>query len=314
MAGLNYVGPYSPEAYNAAAMQQNGGAGAPYSPAIVSAGQAINAKQGGSVLGDSTGPSGSAAASTTADDLAYLNDQAAQLRDLLGRTDTGLSQGLQQNQDQYDTQVGAVNTDKQGQVQKQTQAKLGAYDTINQNAGDSYRSLAQLIGNAAGRGSSAFQDLLPNVIGKDTSTKRSAATNTYGQNLSDIDASTAASLADLLKQKNTNEDTLRTGIEQQRQDLNNQLAQNAAQAAQAKGGGYAQVKAAQAPFQTAINNSRNAVQNFFDQFRTPYTAQPLNPNLAAYNTDRSVVNAQNQGTPDATDPYSALLRKKLQAA
>lgn len=255
------------------------------------------------------------AASAKADDLAFLGDQGNQLRDLLGRTDTGLNQGLAQNEDQYNTAVGNATTQRDAQTQSQNQAKLGAYDTINRNAGDGYRSLAQIIGRAAGTGSSAFQELLPNVIGKDTSSKRQDATNTYGQNLSNIDTSYNGTLADLVKQKKTNEDTLRSGIESQRQGIDQQLAQNAGQVAQANGGGYAAVKAAQSPFQDAINNSRNAVENFFNQFRTAYTPTPVNPNLATYQTDRSVVNAKNDpNTPDSTDPYAALLRKKLQSA
>lgn len=282
-----------------------GGTLNPAAPAVI---QGSADPQNQQVLGATTTNPNAA----TADDLAYLSDQAAQLRDLLGRTDTSLNQGLQQNNDQYTSAVGDATSSKDKQVIGQNQAKLSAYDTINQNAGNSFRSLAQIIGQAAGRGSSAFQDLLPDVIGKDTSSKRQAATNTYGQNLSNIDSSFQSALADLLKQKNDNEQTLRTGVEQQRQDLNNQLAQNAAAAAQANGGGYAAVKAAESPFQSAINASRDAVQNFFSQFRTPYTAPTIDPNLAAYSTDRSVINAANNGTPDSTDPYAALLRKRLQ--
>ena len=156
----------------------------------------------GNVQGDSTFrlqqapalPSGSANGS--ADDLAFLADQAAQLRALLGRTDTGLNQGLTRNEDQYNEQVGSANAGKDQQYAAfndqrvaQNQGKLSAYDTINKNANNGYRSLAQIIGRASGTGSSAFRDLLPNVIGKDTSSKRQAATDTYGRNLQGIDKS-----------------------------------------------------------------------------------------------------------------------------
>lgn len=288
--------------------------------------------QQGSVYGAATsaGSGPSAAAQGTADDLSFLNDQAAQLRSLLARTDTGLNQGLTQNQDQYDTQLGQANAQKDQQYATyadqrvaQNKGKLGAYDTINKNAGAGFRSLAQIIGRAAGTGSSAFQDMLPDVIGKDTSSKRQSATNTYGDNLAGIDKSQgqydisfANVLADLQRQKKANEDTLRTGIETQRQGINDQLSQNAGQVAQAQGGGYAAVKAAQSPFQAAIDNSRNAVEGFFNQFRTPFTPQKAvadAPNLADYTVDRASVNANgNPQVSDPTNPYSALLRKKLQ--
>ncbi len=276
---------------------------------------------GGSVQGASTGPTpeqqaaqaqATQDAQAKADTLAYLTDQAGQLRGLLGRTDTNLNQGLTQNEDAYNTGVGTATTQKDAAVTSQNQAKLGAYDAINRNAGNGYRSLAQIIGRASGTGSSAFRDLLPDVIGKDTSSKRQGATNTYGQNLSNIDTSFESTLADLLKQKKTNEGTLRSTVEGQRQDLQGKLAQNAGQVAQANGGGYAAVKAAQAPFQSAIENSRNAVEGFFNQFRTPYTQQAINPNLAAYQTDRSVVNANATPGADPANPYASLLRKKLQ--
>ncbi len=280
---------------------------------------------GGTQLGDSTyrapGPTpeqqaaakaASQAATDKADTLSFLGDQGNQLRGLLARTNTNLNQGLTQNQDQYDTALGGANLNKQNQVTSQNQAKLSSYNSINQNAGNAYRSLAQIIGRASGTGSSAFRDLLPNAIGKDTSSQRSAATDTYGQNLSGIDNSYNATVADLLKQKKTNEDTLRSGIEGRRQTLNQQLSDNAGKYAQANGGGYAAIKASQAPFQSAIDNSRNAVEGFFNQFRTPYAAIAQNPNLAAYSQDRSTVNAQNQGAEDANNPYASLLRKKLQ--
>lgn len=264
----------------------------------------------------------------TSQDVSFLNDQEAQLRNLLGRTDTGLSQGLQQNEDQYNTQVGKSNEDKQRQYAKyadqrieQNKGKLNSYGNINQGANRGYRSLSQIIGRAAGTGSSAFRDLLPDVIGKDITDKRKDVTNTYGANLAGIDKaqgqydiSFADVLDDLLKQKKANEENLRTGIEGQRQDINSKLAQVAAQRAQAAGGGYEAVKAAQAPFQSAIENSRNAVEGFFNQFRTPYTpkqAVAATPDLNKYTVDRSVINAQQQGG-DAGNPYAALLRKKLQ--
>lgn len=260
----------------------------------------------GHVPGDSTGGS-----STPSPDLSLFDSNAANLNDLLGRTDTYLNQGLANNEDQYNTQVGSATTDKNNQVQTQTQNKQSAYDKINQNAGTGYNSLSQIIGRAAGTGSSAYQQLLPDVIGKDTSSKRLDATNTYGQNLSKIDTSFAGVLQDLLNQKKQNEDSLRSGVETQRQNINQELAQNAQGRAQAAGQTPAQAVAAAQPFQSAIQGSRDAVQNFFDQFRTPYTAPALAPDLSTYTTDPAQISAGQQGG-DASDPYSALLRNKLQ--
>lgn len=280
---------------------------------------------GGNVLGESTTKP---AATGTADDISFLNDQESQLRGLLGRTDTGLTQGLTKLGDDYDANVG-----QQTQAEKQAlsgyddkrvqtnQGKQSAYDTINRNAGTGYNSLAQLIGRASGRGSSAYQELLPNVIGKDASSKRLQATNTYGQNLQGIDKAQGKTelsfeniLADLLKQKKQGEDDLRSGIEGQKQGILNQILGVQGQRAQAQGGGYAAVKAAQAGTNQAITNSQNSVENFFNQFRTPYTPQQAavaTPDLATYQVDRAGVNATSQGQ-DSSNPYEAILRRKLQ--
>jgi len=282
-------------------------------------------QQGSSTSGTQYGTGGT---SGTADDISFLDDQQAQLQDLLGRTEGNLNQGLTRNQDQYDTAYGGAQGDKQRQYAnyqdqrvKTNKDKQNALSTIDRNAGQGYNNLAQIIGRSAGTGSSAFRDLLPSVVGKDTSAKRTNAINTSGENLQGIDKaqgqydiSFEGVLGDLLKQKKDNEDNLRSKIEEQRQGLNSQLSGVAGQRAQAQGGGYAQVKAAQQQYQDAINNSRNTVQGFFDQFRTQYTpkqAVATTPELAQYNTDRSQVNAGQQGL-GSQNPYESLLRKRLQ--
>ena len=281
--------------------------------------------------GSSAFATGGGGSGVSGADIAYLDDQAQQLRDLLNRTDVGLNQGLTQNNDEYARQLAKSEAEKartlagyQEQRVGQTQNKLNTYDTINKNANNGFRSLAQIIGRAAGTGSSAFQELLPNVIGTDTSSKRTEANQNYGANLQRIDKaqdqfgiSFADVLDDLVRQKNNNENTLRSGIESQRQQLNSQLGTIEGQKAQARGGGYAAVKSAQQPFQDSINQSRNAVEGFFDQFRTAYTpraAVAATPELSQYTADRSQINAQNQGAVDATNPYAALLRKRLTGA
>lgn len=277
---------------------------------------------------NNTSGGGAAAPDTTADDLAFLADQEAQLRSLLGRTDTGLAQGLTKLEDDYNTETGYQNAQRDRAISNYNDQRVGvnkdklsSFGTINRNAGNGYRSLSQIIGRASGTGSSAYQQLLPDVIGKDISGKRKLALENAGTNFQKIDKSQADTelsfsnvLADLLKQRKTGESDLRAGIEGQRQSINSQLATNAGERAKIKGGGYSSIKAAQAPYQAAIENSRNAVESFFNQFRTPYTRTEVaakTPELSTYTADRSSVNAQQQGVnPD--NPYAAILRKKLQ--
>lgn len=260
----------------------------------------------------SGGSGGGSNARATADTLSFLNDQANQLRALLGRADTALSQGLQRNNDEFDRNVGEATSDRDRKNIEQNQGKLSAYERINRNAGTGYRSLAQIIGRAAGTGSSAFRELLPDVIGKDTSSKRQQTTETFGQNLSKIEAGFQGVLADLRRQQREKEEQIRAGIEERKQGVLGQLSENAGRQAEARGGGYAAVRAAQAPLQQQIEGSRNAVEALFGQFRTPYSRQELNPQLAEFTTDRSQINARNQGATDPSNPYAELLRKRQQ--
>lgn len=279
--------------------------------------------------GSTGGGGGRTAAPAASQDVSFLSDQEKQLRDLLNRTETGLQQGLARNEDEYNRNVGQSNADKerklagyQDQRVAQNKGKLDAYDTVNKNANTGYRSLAQIIGRASGTGSSAFRDLLPNVIGTDTSSRRRDVTETFGENLAGIDKAQSqfeidfqSILDDLVRQKKENEENLRSGVETQRQGINAQLATNAGQLAQARGGGYAQVRAAQAPYQDAINNSRNTVEGFFNQFRTqfaPRQAVAATPELDDYTVDRANINAQQQSMADPNNPYAQLLRKRLQ--
>lgn len=249
------------------------------------------------------------------DDISFLNDNATRLQALLGRTDTALTQALQRNDDDYNTNVGQATTQKEGLVTDENKAKQGAYDTIDRNANTGFRSLAQIIGRAAGTGSSAFREALPDAVGKDTSSKRMDATTTHDDNLSKIDDSFQSVLGDLLRQKKANEEDARSKVEDTRQSIQGQLADNAGKVTQAQGGGYAAVKAAQAPMEAAINNSRDKVESFFNTFRSPYTPEDVNvADRGTYNTDRSQINAADGNPPDAidpTNPYAALLKKRL---
>lgn len=262
---------------------------------------------------------GAAGGASAADQVA-VQSGLANLNDLLGRTDTGLAQGLEGLNDSYQSNLNQQQNQENQALQdygdQRTQTnkdKLGAYDTINKNANNGYRSLAQIIGRASGTGSSAFQDLLPDVVGRDTSSKRGDANQTYATNLGNIDTaqkktenSFANILADLANQRNAQEQQLRTGVEQQKQSILGQQQQLQSQAGNA---------GAANALQPQIENSRNAVESFFNQFKptiTPQQAAIAAPDLSQYSVDRSNVNAQQQGAPDPTNPYADILRKKLQ--
>jgi hypothetical protein len=261
-----------------------------------------------------------AAARQAAQDNAEYEVQDTNLRDLLGRLDPSLNQGLEQLNTTAQSAVNRQNSlkdqalqDYQEQRVSTQKDKQSAYGTINKNANNGYRSLAQIIGRSAGTGSSAFQELLPDVVGRETSSKRGEANTTYASNLGNInnaqkktELSFEQILQDLAEQRKAQEQQLRTGVENQRQSLVGQQ-----QALEGQRGNIAGVRA----LQPQIESSRNTVEGFFNQFKPQLVerqAAIAAPDLNQYNTDRANVNAQAQGSQDPTNPYADILRKKLQ--
>jgi len=263
-----------------------------------------------------------------ADTIASLTDQQGQLGSLLGRTQTGLDQGISK----LDFDLQEQNNLVGGQQRQATQnygerrvdtnkEKQSTYDKVNQKANNGYRSLAQIIGRAGGTGSSAFQNALPDAIGKETSGDRKIANETYGNNMGRIQKSedeTSLSfsniLADLQRQRQAGERDLRTGIEGQRQNIGSQQASVAAQLAQAQGGDYAAARAASAPYQTAIDNSRNSVEGFFNSFKPTMQAGQATiarPDMQQYSVDRSDINAGQAQGGENMNPYADMLRRRL---
>ena len=286
------------------------------------------------VLGASTTNPGSSTSGSstgyTSGDIQALQQNADLLNSLLGRISTKTQQGQQTIDDQYNQQLANANLDKEkqlgvynDQVTAQKTGREGQLGQINQNANVGMNSLRNIIGRSSGSGSSVYQDLLPYLVGNDMSTKRRGVMETTGTNLQNIDKSKnqyeadfAGVLQDLANQKKSNENNLYSGIESQRQNLLGQQMTNAAQLAQARGGGASAVKAAVTPFQSQYDQSLNAVDNFFNQFKPSYTPnQKAAPtaDLGTYTVDRATVNAGNtdQASMDGSNPYAQLLRKKL---
>jgi hypothetical protein len=258
----------------------------------------------------------------------YYDSQIGELNGLLGRTQTGLDQGLWNLENDYQKESGYQTGQKDkamaGFAEKEVdtkKSKQNNYSTINKNANNGYRSLAQIIGRASGSGSSAFMEALPDAVGRDTSTKRSAANETYGTNMQRIDKGRGETelsfqgiLEQLAQQRKDGEKNLRTEVEGQRQTINTQLGTLQGQRAAAAGGDINAVRAATDPYTAQVNASRDKVTSFFDQFKTPYVrkeATVATPELANYTADRSVVNAGGSQSASGQNPYADMLKKKL---
>jgi hypothetical protein len=264
------------------------------------------------------------------DDLAYLDDQAAALRRLLGDIATTRDQGFARIGDDYSREEGGINQSKarategfQVKREDNTKGKLGSYNKVDTNARTLNDSVRRLLGMASGSQSSAFQEAAPNAVARDASIKRTDVTDTFGRNDRDINTAEEdtnlefeSALSDLLRQRRQKESDLETGVIGQEREVNENLANIAGERAKVAGGGYNSVKAAQAPYQAVIDSKRAALAGLFDKYRTPFQAKAVEvkaPNLAEFTVDRTAVNAGNQGGTADYNPYAAFLQKKREA-
>lgn len=239
-----------------------------------------------------------------------IDAQTGSLRDILGGLDTQLGQGQTKINDQYNQQASQANLqrsraleDFQNTEQGTNLQKQQALDQVNNKARTLANSVRQMIGNAGGSGSSAYQITAPGAVSRQANLQNQDITNTYGQNFDALD--TAKNRADqdftnlfsnLGQTKNSAIEALKSGVLGQKNQINGTLADLAAQRAAYTGGNPT---AAMAPIQADITNTRNQINGLFDQYRTPFTS--VTPVSVAKPTLRDYVAGQ---TNVATDPNS----------
>lgn len=200
-----------------------------------------------------------------------------------------------------------------------TRGKLDAVGNVDTNARVLNNSLRQILGLASGSGSSAYQITAPNAVARDASIKRAGVGDAYAENFRDLDvAETRAKsafeqlLEDLERQRNTSERDFRTGVGEQRNAIEEQLADVARERALLQGGGYDQARMASQPFEARINERNISLDSLFDKFRNPFKVNPVKvdtPELRDYNVDRTAINQQT-GQMDPGAPYRQFLPRK----
>jgi hypothetical protein len=273
---------------------------------------------------------GNTAPDTTAQDLAYLDDQEGLLRGMLGSAGRTREQGVQQIEDSFNTEKNRSDVDRanaqSGFATKRedtTRDKMGAIGRVNSGARTLADSVRRILGMASGANSTAYKQAAPNAIARDASMKRTGVNDTFGRNFRDLDTAETSTmgnfdrfLEDLTTQKTQKRQGLEEGVLQQEQGVYRDLGEIARQRSLLQGGDYNAVRSATAPAMTAISDRQSALDNLFNQFRTPFNAKPVEvatPNLANYTVDKTAVNAgRTGGGADNYSPYSAFARKKFQ--
>ncbi len=272
--------------------------------------------------GGSGGGGGSSAPAYSAEDLAYIDDQIAQLTGQKARIASGLQTGLTGLEDSYNKNVSTQNQARSRALEDfdtktgdTTRNKDAALDRVNTNARVLSDSLRRKLGMASGSDSSAYQITAPGAVARDASADRTGVVEDYGVNFRNLDTAKKRAdtdfsnlLEDLKAQKRTSEMGLRQGILEQENSVDTQLADAARQRAGLLGGGYNAAKLASAGYESGINNRNAQIDSLFNQYRNPYTIKPVDVqkvSLRDYLVDKAAIQTnQAAGTQDPYAPYT----------
>jgi hypothetical protein len=268
-----------------------------------------------------TTPSGASTSSAgSAEDVAYYNDLINRLSGKYGEIDTAYTQGVAGAGDAYNNEVSKANASRGRQLedldlQGQSSARgkdqaIGKVDTYARTLADSVR---RRLGMASGSDSSAYQFAAPGAVARDASGKRTGVLEDFGANAMALDLTKRRAqedynglFSDLEAQKRAKLSGLESGVQEQKQALDAELARVAGEKAKAAGGSYATARAAAAPYETQYNQRSQAISALFDKYRTPYTAKPVEvktPSLRDYIVDKTKVQATGNAQQDQYAPY-----------
>lgn len=183
MSVLNYVGPYSPEAYNAAQIIADGGTGTPYTAPIIDAGNAIISAQSNS--GGASAPT-PAAPAYDANLLSGFNTQKGAITGSANAAIETSGNQLKSNiLDYLDSYKQAQsNIDRQG-VQAELARKSGARGILDM-VGNGIRSGGVMLANRNASTSSAA-DALARAYGMMGREQMTNVGNQYAQTMSGLD-------------------------------------------------------------------------------------------------------------------------------
>lgn len=274
------------------------------------------------VLGRNSGEqSGGSAPAYSREDLAYLDSQKSRLQGQYGKADTALSQGLKELLDSYNNARSETNFQRGRELENlglkredTTRAKDKSLDRVNDNARTLRDSILRRIGMASGADSSAYQFAAPTAVAREASGQRGDVMEDFGVNFRNLGLTERRAEEDYDKlleaidtDKRGREGKLRSGIELQRQGIDETMAELETQRQRLLGGGYDQVRSALAPIEDRIASRDKTINSLFDKYRTVGKFNPVKvnmPNLRDYMFDKTAVQANEQaGTQDPYAPY-----------
>ena len=271
--------------------------------------QTLGARTGGGGVGYS------------AEDVQLLDAQRSLYERLLQSIDAAESNGLTSLQDSENQARNNANMQRSRALEdfsmKRTDSERGketALSTVGDNSRMLRDSLMRRLGLGSG-GGSAFQ-MGDQAVAREASKGRQGVLNCYGENDRNLalserraDEDYNSLLEEIMADRRSKEQSLKTGVLGQRQGIQESLAQIAADKARAMGG--SQIQAA-APYQQNYLTYQNQIDQLPQQYRTQVDARALNvqtPTLRDYVVDRAAINQQKQSGQQQYSPYSAFLNR-----
>lgn len=270
------------------------------------------------------GSGGSGSPAYNAQDLAYLDQQKSLYERLLGDTDTFQRQAKEKLDTNYanskkgaERNYGRVTGGYDQQEYDAENNKAREINRVDTNSRTLNDSLRKILGMASGSGSSAFQYAAPSAVARAASGERGNVMDSYSRNMGDLsnarkesEEDYASLLDELLGSYNDNKLAQGTGFAQQRQGLNNSLAQIASDRASLMGGNPL---AAAQPYRDQFGSLQDKIVGMGDNYKTQIdtrevAARPVT--LRDYIADRQAINANNQYGQADNSPYAQFLNKQ----
>lgn len=276
--------------------------------------------------GDNLGLSGGGSGGSGAE-LAYYDTQERGLRNQLNRSALALNQGLANLGDSYNREVGKANAQRSRaledfgiQREDTINAKQDALGRVDMNARTLNDSLRRTLAMAGGSNSSAYLYAAPNAVAREASGNRNDVLSDYADNERSLGLAERRAgedfenlLGELQRDRNTQERDLRSGVFENQQSIDQQLAELSAKRSAARGDGFAASAAAQQPFIDSINNRQSQIDSLFDRYRSPQLqARDLKvetPQLRDYMVDKAAINSNAGAQQQQYSPYSNFLRR-----
>lgn len=258
--------------------------------------------------GASTGSGGgSSSPSYSQEDLAYLDNQMSLLDRQYGRTGTTLRDALDAVLQNYNKELSSANTTrsrnledfsmKTQQSEMGRERELGKVDTSARMLANSLRQRLGLAG-----GTSSAQGVAGQAVAREASENRGDVLSDYAANFQALDTNKRRStedfeslLSELNKQKTQREGGVHRDIAEQRNEIESNRAQVAAEKAKLLGGGYTGVRQAMSPYEQKIQQGESLIDSIYSKYAAKYDVKPLverKTNLRDYAVDKTAVRDQ----------------------